>query len=112
MEEQNRTWRGDGYGERTVNGIHVLANCHVDLNGFVAWHAHVWKNDAMARPTEYWVESGTFRTFLGTHYFSPDGGPNQLVIGDVIHPDQDERDAVLEALSLLNTARLSPGRVR
>ena len=38
MEEQERTWRGDGYGERIINGVHVLANCHVDLSGVVAWH--------------------------------------------------------------------------
>jgi len=112
MEEQNRTWRGDGYGQRTVNRFHVLANCHLDLSGIVAWHAHVWKNDEVAKPVEYWVEGGTFRKLLGAHYFPVDGGSNQFVIGDIVDPDHDERDAVLEALNLLNAARLSPDRIR
>jgi hypothetical protein len=110
MEQQERTWRGDGYGERTVDGVHVLANCHVDSSGVVAWHAHVWRSNEPTEPVEYWVESGIFRKFLGAHYFPPDGGPNQFVIGDVVHPGRAERDAVLAALNLLDNARLSPGR--
>ena len=112
MEEQERTWRPDGYGERTINGVHVLANCHVDPSGVVAWHAHVWRSAEMADPVEYWVEGGNFRSFVGAHYLPPDGGPNQFVIGDTVHPALAERDAVLEALNLLNVARLSPDRRR
>lgn len=66
----------------------------------------------MAKPVEYWVEGGTFRKFLGAHYLPLDGDPNQFVIGDIIHPDHDEGDAVLEALNLLNAARLSPDRIQ
>lgn len=100
----------DGYGQRTVDGLTVLANRHIDRNGVVWWHARVWRERENS-PAEYWITGDEIRLGLESHYMLPDGS-NSVVIGDLVQMPEHRRIAMLEAIRQLNESSLSRRLVR